>query len=61
MEGEGSLFMKIPAGVALILVLDGIFQACSRGKLLAVGAALAIAAVLILYSSLVWKGAFPTR
>ncbi len=53
------ILMAIAAGVALILVLDGIFQACSRRKLLAVGATLAIAALLILYPSLVWKSAFP--
>ena len=58
MEGERSFFMKIPAGVALILVLDGIFQASSRGKLLAVGAALAMPKAPLTRGALLFQSSF---
>ncbi|MGK7876031.1 MAG: hypothetical protein AB4426_22845 [Xenococcaceae cyanobacterium] len=54
-----TILMAIAAGIALILILDGIFRACSRRSLLALGATVLIGALLILYPSLVWKNAFP--
>ena len=51
--------MSIAAGVALILILDGIFQAYSQRIFIPAGVTVAIATLLILYPSLFWSNSFP--
>ena len=51
--------MSIAAGVALILILDGIFQACSQRILIPAGVTVAIAILLVFYPSLFWSNSFP--
>lgn len=53
------ILIAVASAIAIVLVLDAIFNACLKRKFLALLATLVIGFVLIMYPTLVWKNAFP--